>query len=514
MDGDDATNVPLAAGLVEGSHAADDGQGGPASPRVRRTGIILKPNNSRVVIRPFQPASEQRVERILARVAALSEPEVAALLDEVMQEFWNRHQKIRPYFLKRFEDVRGFLLTDQRLSENRRLLIGAYFTQEYSLESAALFNPSMIWHPDQSGLPEGSRRFILSLRATGEGHISSITFRSGVVDGNTAIHMDEPTRYVTAPDVWPNTLYDKRLYARKLAELGVEGPFVGQVLDALGDQFTAEEIERTAGRLLKGSRPRHHELEPVAHHMITLVKANYEVSFAPELTVSERILFPTSPTETNGIEDARFVAFTDDDGSVRYYATYTAFDGKVILPQILETEDFLRFKASTLNGPEVRNKGLALFPRKVNGLYAMLSRQDNEHIFLMYSDMLHFWYTKELIARPTYGWEFVQLGNCGSPIETEAGWLVLTHGVGPMRKYAMGAFLLDLDDPSRLIGRLAEPLLEPNANEREGYVPNVVYSCGAVVHNGDLIIPYAMSDFASTFGVVPLADVLAAMVRV
>ena len=214
--------------------------------------------------------------------------------------------------------------------------------------------------------------------------------------------------------------------------------------------------------------------------MLTLAKANYEISYSPEQHISERIIFPSSPTEANGIEDARFVQFHDDDGSVRYYATYTAFDGKVILPQILETDDFLRFKISTLNGPEVRNKGFALFPRKVNGLYAMLSRQDNENIYLMYSDMLHFWYTKELIAKPTYSWEFVQLGNCGSPIETEAGWLVLTHGVGPMRKYAMGAFLLDLDDPSRVIGRLDVPLLEPDANEREGYVPNVVYSCGAV----------------------------------
>ena len=214
--------------------------------------------------------------------------------------------------------------------------------------------------------------------------------------------------------------------------------------------------------------------------MLTLAKANYEISFSPEQNISERIIFPSSPTEANGIEDARFVQFHDDDGSVRYYATYTAFDGKVILPQILETDDFLHFKISTLNGPEVQNKGFALFPRKVKGLYAMLSRQDNENIYLMYSDMLHFWYTKELIAKPTYAWEFVQLGNCGSPIETEAGWLVLTHGVGPMRKYALGAFLLDLDDPSRVIGRLETPLLEPDANEREGYVPNVVYSCGAV----------------------------------
>ena len=290
--------------------------------------------------------------------------------------------------------------------------------------------------------------------------------------------MDEPTRFVTAPEQVPNTLYDKTLFFRKLVELGVDGPFAGKVLGTLNDQFTLEELQRAISRAVHQSRPRHHENEPVVQGMLTLAKANYEISYSPEQHISERVIFPSSPTEANGIEDARFVQFHDDDGSVRYYATYTAFDGKVILPQILETDDFLHFKISTLNGPEVRNKGFALFPRKVKGLYAMLSRQDNENIYLMYSDMLHFWYTKELIAKPTYAWEFVQLGNCGSPIETEAGWLVLTHGVGPMRKYAMGAFLLDLDDPSRVIGRLDVPLLEPDANEREGYVPNVVYSCG------------------------------------
>jgi predicted GH43/DUF377 family glycosyl hydrolase len=479
---------------------------------VRRTGIVLKPNNSRVVIRPFEPTSEHRIERILGRVAALSEAEVDLLLEDVMREFHDRHQRTRQFFLRRFEQLRGHLLTDQALSENRKMLMGAYFTQEYALESAALFNPSMVWHPDQSGLPEGSRRFILSLRATGEGHISSITFRSGTIDPQNQIRIDEPTRFVTAPELVPNTLYDKNLFARKLSELGIDSPFTAEVLSTLNDQYTIEEIKRSIDRLLHQNRPRHRELEPVAHNMLTLLRSNYELSFSPELNLSERIIFPSSPTETNGIEDARFVAF-HDDGAFRYYATYTAFDGKVIIPQILETDDFLRFKASTLNGPEVRNKGLALFPRKVNGLYAMLSRQDNENIYLMYSDMLHFWYTKEQIAKPTYGWEFVQLGNCGSPIETEAGWLVLTHGVGPMRKYAMGAFLLDLNDPSRLIGRLEEPLLEPNANEREGYVPNVVYSCGAVLHGRELIIPYAMSDYASTFATIPLDVLLEAMVK-
>jgi predicted GH43/DUF377 family glycosyl hydrolase len=480
---------------------------------VRRTGIVLKPNNSRVVIRPFELANEHRVERIIARIMSVSEQEVDSLLEDVMGEFRSRHQKTRDFFLHRFEQVKKYLLTNQPLSENRRMLIGAYFTQEYALESAALFNPSMVWHPDQSGLEPGASRFLLSLRATGEGHISSITFRSGTIDASNRIRMAEPTRFVTAPEQVPNTLYDKNLFFRKLLELGVDGPFPGKVLGNLNDQFTLDELHRAINKTMEQSRPRQSENVPVVQGMLTLAMANYEIGYSPEQNISERVLFPSSPTEANGIEDARFVQFHDDDGSIRYYATYTAFDGKVVLPQILETDDFLHFKISTLNGSEVRNKGFALFPRKVNGLFAMLSRQDGENIYLMYSDMLHFWYTKELIAKPTYSWEFVQLGNCGSPIETEAGWLVLTHGVGPMRKYAMGAFLLDLGDPSRVIGRLEVPLLEPDANEREGYVPNVVYSCGAVIHNRELIIPYAMSDYASTFATVSVDEVLDAMVR-
>ena len=480
---------------------------------VKRTGIVLKPSNSRVVIRPFELANDQRVEKIIARISAMSEPEVESLLEKVMRDFRDRHQRTREFFLHRFDQVRKSLLTDLPVSESRRLLIGSYFTQEYALESAALFNPSMVWHPDQSGLPDGSRRFIVSLRATGEGHISSITFRSGVVDAKNQIRIDEPTRFVAAPDIVHNALYDKALFYRKLTELGINGPYTEQVMASLGDQFTLDSLERTLLNVLRSNRARQREFEPISDTMVMLAKANYEIQFSAELDVSERIIFPSSPTETNGIEDARFVRFTHDDGRVCYYATYTAYDGRVTLPQMLATEDFLHFKVSTLNGPEVRNKGFALFPRMINGQYAMLSRQDNENIYLMYSDMPYFWYTKELIAKPTYSWEFVQLGNCGSPIETEAGWLVLTHGVGPMRRYALGAFLLDRDDPSRLIGRLETPLLEPNANEREGYVPNVVYSCGALPHGRDLIIPYAMSDYASTFATVPIDDILNAMTR-
>lgn len=480
---------------------------------VQRTGVFLRPNNSRVVIRPFELANDVRTQRIIARIMAQSEEEAGRHLAVVMHDFGDRHQRIREFFLHRFDQVRRLLLTDQPVSEERRLLIGSYFTQEYALESAALFNPSMIWHPNQAGLPAGSRRFILSLRAVGEGHISSISFRSGQIDAECRIRMDEPTRYVQAPELEPNALFEKVLFHRKLSELGINGPLTTQTLSALGDSFTLAELERTLRNVLKSHRTQQREFEPIAHTMTLLARANYEIRFDPTLNMSERIIFPSSPTETNGIEDARFVKFVNDDGRVKYYATYTAYDGRVTLPQMLETDDFLHFRVGTLNGPEVKNKGFAMFPRLVNGQYAMLSRQDNENIYLMYSDQPHFWYSKELIARPTYPWEFVQLGNCGSPIETSAGWLVLTHGVGPMRKYAMGAFLLDLNDPSKVIGRLEAPLLEPDASEREGYVPNVVYSCGGVVHGKNLVIPYAMSDYASTFATVPLEDVLKAMTR-
>jgi predicted GH43/DUF377 family glycosyl hydrolase len=478
---------------------------------LKRTNVLIKPNNARVLVRPFEFADTQRAMRIVARVMSLTDDEVDRLVNDLLSEFHGRHQKARQFMLHRFEYARQYLLTDAPVSENRMLLIGGYFTQEYALESAALFNPSMVWHPDQSGLADGSRRFVLSLRATGEGHVSSITFRSGTVDANCNIALDPTPRFVTTPDMEPNVDYEKTLFMRKLVELGFGNGFVEQVMNSLDDLFTFDELQSAVAMVRRQQRMKIAEFEVVANAILALGKSNYEFTFSPEQSLPERAIFPYSPSQTNGIEDSRFVQFHDDDGSVHYYATHTAYDGRVTLPELLETSDFLRFRISTLNGPEVRNKGLALFPRKINGSYAMISRQDGENVYLMYSDMLHFWYTKQLIAKPTYPWEFVQLGNCGSPIETKDGWLVLTHGVGPMRKYSMGAFLLDLEDPSRVIGRLAEPLLAPNENEREGYVPNVVYSCGGVVHNRQLIIPYAMSDYASTFATVGLDELLATL---
>ncbi len=478
---------------------------------VKRSNVTLHPDRTRVLVRPFHLTSHQRAIKICAQVMALPEGEVHTLLEQVQAEFGERHLKIREFLRRRFEQVRPCLRTDQKLSEERELLIGAYFTHEYALEAAALFNPSIVPHSDQSDLPPGSLRFILSLRATGEGHISSITFRTGFLDAHGNITINAPTRYSLEPAQVPNASYEKSLFERKLQELGLVGDFSRQFLKGLGDSFTLEELHTSVNLAVKQLRARDQETGAAARKTLMLAQSNYEVQFAPDSRLSERVLFPVTPSQSNGIEDARFVLFQQEDGTRAYYATYTAYDGKLILPQFLETPDFLHFKFITLNGPAVQNKGMALFPRKIKGLYAMLGRQDYENIYVMFSDHLHFWHTTQLVLKPTFPWEFIQLGNCGSPIETEAGWLVLSHGVGPMRKYCIGAFLLDRDDPTKVIGRLREPLVKPTENEREGYVPNVVYSCGSLLHGRQLIIPYAMSDYATTFATLSLDEVLAAM---
>jgi predicted GH43/DUF377 family glycosyl hydrolase len=354
-------------------------------------------------------------------------------------------------------------------------------------------------------------RFILSLRATGEGHISSITFRTGTIDGQGKIHVDTPSRQVTTPEHIPPTSYNKSIFYNQLQELGVVNAIAETILNTLHDNFTVDELTLEVQYLRRYAQHRNTEFDRTACRLLNLAKSNYEVVYSPEQPLTERVIFPNAPSESNGIEDARFVRFVNEDGVVSYIATYTAYDGRVTIPQLLETPDFLRFRICTLNGPEVQNKGMALFPRKLNGQYVMLSRQDAENLYLMYSDDLHFWHTKIPLLKPTYAWEFLQIGNCGSPIETEQGWLVLSHGVGPMRKYSIGAFLLDLKDPSRVIGRLKHPLLSPDESEREGYVPNVVYSCGGLIHARLLILPYAMSDTSSSFATVPVADLLNAM---
>jgi predicted GH43/DUF377 family glycosyl hydrolase len=478
---------------------------------LRRTHLTLRPDPGRVLARPLNLANDERAQTICRRVMALPEPEVRALLTQVQAEFGNRHPETRAFLKRRFEELRQGGLPGTDCSEERALLLGAYFTHEYSLEAAALFNPSIVPHPDQSDLPPGSLRFILSLRATGEGHISSITFRTGFLDANNDITINQPTRYSLEPAQMPNAAYAKGLFERKLHELGLTGDFSRRVLQGLAHSFTLEDLRTSIQVAVTHDQARDQETEAMARKILMLAQSNYEVQFSPESRLSERVLFPVTPSQSNGIEDARFVRFQNDDGTHTYYATYTAYDGKLILPQFIETPDFLHFKFITLNGPAVQNKGMALFPRKVNGCYAMLSRQDYENIYVMFSDHLHFWHSTQLVMKPAFPWEFIQIGNCGSPIETEAGWLVLSHGVGPMRKYCIGAFLLDLDEPTQVIGRLREPLIKANESEREGYVPNVVYSCGSLLRDRQLIIPYAMSDYATTFATVSLDEVLAGM---
>ncbi len=480
---------------------------------VQRTGVVLAPNSKRVLFRPFQFTADQRYLRIIARILSLSEEQVTQEYHTVLAEFEARYhrERLKTYFLKRFDQISQHVPTDQPLTESRRMVLGAYLSMEYSLESAALFNPSLVWHPDQTKLPDGSKRFIISLRAVGEGHLSSITFRSGVVDRENNIVLDEDSPYVTAPEVVPNASYEKSLFEKKLIEMERYTEYAQGVLTQLEDHFTMEHLRAALGVLRRLNRGRGQDVDRALNDILMLAQANYAIYYDRDSDLSERVIFPYAPTESNGIEDARFVRFVDTNGKVRYYATYTAYDGKSILPQILETTDFLHFEISTLNGPEVQNKGMALFPRRINGQYAMISRQDGENIYIMFSDHLHFWYTKTILLKPTYPWEFVQLGNCGSPIETDAGWLLLTHGVGPMRKYSIGAALLDKNDPTKVLGRTKEPILSPNENEREGYVPNVVYSCGGSIHNGMLVLPYAMSDYASSFALVPLKEVIAAM---
>ncbi len=478
---------------------------------VKRSDVTLHPDPKRVLLRPFLFADDPRAERVYANVMALPEREVQTLLARIRSEFADRHLKIDGFLERRFKQLRSHLHAERELSAERQLLLGAYFTHEYSLEAAGLFNPSIVPHPDQSDLERGSLRFILSLRAVGEGHISSITFRTGVLDAKGDITVNEPTRYCLEPAQVPNASYDKSVFERKLKELGLVGDFSRRLVEQLRDSFTLEELRLGVDRSVTHLLERDQETQAVARKTLTLAQSNYELQFAPDSRLSERVLFPTTPSQSNGIEDARFVFFREDDGKETYYATYTAYDGKLILPQFIETPDFLHFKFITLNGAAVQNKGMALFPRRINGHYAMLGRQDYQNIYVMFSDHLHFWHSARRILEPKFPWEFIQVGNCGSPIETEAGWLVLSHGVGPMRRYCIGAFLLDRDDPTQVIGRLREPLIQPNEKEREGYVPNVVYCCGSLLHGGQLIVPYAKSDYATTFATLSLESVLAAM---
>jgi predicted GH43/DUF377 family glycosyl hydrolase len=471
-----------------------------------RTKIIR--NSSRVITRPHIP-DVGRIRRIIERITKLTKESAEELLFHIDFNFIERHKNIERIFLENFKKVSSFLPGEQDISSTQKLLIGAFFTMEYSIESAALFNPSIVPHPNQEGLPEGSLRFIMSLRATGEGHISSIVFRSGMIKADHTFLINPVSEFVDTPVIRHDQFYDSHLFQLKLKSMNAWNETSNRVFEKLPSLFTFEALKN---RIVGLQTSVDNSLDNDAiRNIYWLADSNYFIKFNPIHDISEHVIFPVSENESRGIEDARFVMFFDDDGEVTYYATYTAYNGVCILPQLLLTKDFVNFEIITLNGNAAQNKGMALFPRKINGKYVMLARVDGENNYIMFSDHLHFWEEAIMIQEPTMPWEFYQIGNCGSPLEINEGWLVLTHGVGAMRQYFIGAILLDLEDPTKIIARLEEPLLTPNAEEREGYVPNVVYSCGALIHNNMLIIPYAMSDISSNIATVKVKDLLAAM---
>jgi len=423
-------------------------------PFLNRQAFHLRPDLARVVVRPFKPATEPRdlnptdktrANHIIERVMALNPDVAAAQLADVLENFEGRHRNLLKTFEARADEMEEAFTAHSAFSSVQRQLIGAYFMHEYSFEASALFNPSIVSHPDQTGAAAGEKRFILSLRAVGEGHISSLTFRSGTIGANGAVTVDPTQRLAAVPRI------------------------VTRVWGADGDEL--------------------------------------ELAFRPDEDISERVIYPVTESQANGIEDARFVEF-EDGGRRTFYATYTAYSGRAVRSELLETSDFISFRMTPLRGAAAQNKGMALFPRKLGGRYAMISRQDNENLYLIYSDDLYSWDGGRAILKPQFPWEFVQIGNCGSPIELDEGWLLLIHGVGPVRRYSIGAVLLDKDDPSMVIARSREPLVRPEHAEREGYVPNVVYTCGAMRHNDLIVLPYAVCDTFSTFATIAIADLL------
>jgi len=474
---------------------------------VIRRPTLLNAASSRVITRPHIPGGKARIRGLIERVAKLSDDNVHHLLETVLQEFSARHRNFRQVLEKNFQHIAEQVPKRLSLSSEHRLLLGAYLTSEYSVESAALFNPSIVPHPDQAGLGKGSQRFIMSFRATGEGHISSIEFRSGIVDENDDILFDAVSQYVATPETHTDPIYHRHHFQRKLKEMGAHNRVMNHLLEGLGETFTFDQLEDQIKDLRSTKFRLQHKQEAI-NIVLWLARSNYAVIFSPDQPISERVIFPVTENETGGIEDARFVRFIDDDGAVIYYATYTAYNGFSILSQLLETTDFLTFKIHTLAGKAVQNKGMALFPRKVNGQFVMLSRQDGVNNYIMFSDSLRFWDEASLLQEPIHPLEFIQVGNCGSPVETPEGWLTLFHGVGPMRKYSIWAELLDLDDPSKVIGRLDEPILTPDEHERDGYVPNVVYTCGSMIHADTLIIPYGIADQRCRIATVSIPELL------
>ncbi|MDQ1579482.1 MAG: hypothetical protein QOD05_257 [Microbacteriaceae bacterium] len=479
---------------------------------VRRGTSVLRPDPRRVISKLYLPGQEildsgvSRADAVIRRILAMTDEDVSLTLAATVRRFDWRHHDLHSVFLENYALVAHRIPDGVEISLNRRDLIGAYYTQEYAIEGAALLNPSMVAHPDQTRLAPGALRFIMSVRAVGEGHISSIGFRTGVLTAAGGVRFDDPGTQLVTAQATPATI--PREFVRDALAERTDAYIARHILSLLPDQFDQFDLDGALAsvrrdRLTRGSS------DAIVDQIRWIASCNYGLSFPADRPLSERVIYPSSSDESHGAEDARFTRFVEDDGSITYYATYTAFDGSRIAPRLLKTDDFVTFESMQLIGHAAKDKGMALFPRRFGGQFLALSRWDRESIGIARSDDGRKWGDSMTVHAPQQPWELIQLGNGGSPIETADGWLVLTHGVGPVRSYGIGAILLDLDDPTKLIGSLSEPILTPNDDEREGYVPNVVYTCGGLVHNDTLVLPYGCSDSAIRVALIDLPGLLA-----
>jgi predicted GH43/DUF377 family glycosyl hydrolase len=463
---------------------------------VRRLPIHLHNDDRRVIVRPF-PVSSQRVQRVFDSIDAMSDDQVSRVMVWVERAYHHRHLTLPAVLIEHYESGARLIGWQKDWSGERRLLAGAYLTMEYSVESAALFNPSICLHPDQTGMGPNAVRFIMSLRATGEGHVSSIVFRTGVINPDDTVVLDHLPPKLHRSQIAPDRSYEKVTFVRKLDEMGVNGQVREKVMSQLGDRFTLHELTAVTQKV--ADKP---GSEQTLRTMVWLAQSNYHIDLARDARLDELVIFPMSADDSHGMEDLRMTRFVEDDGKVTYYGTYTAYNGVRTLPMLMDTRDFRRFEFHSLNGASALNKGMALFPRRIRGNYVMCSRIDGESLYIAESRSPYFWESAKLLIKPKYPWELMQIGNCGPPLETPRGWILLTHGVGPMRTYAIGALVLDLDDPTKVIGHLRHRLLSPSDAEREGYVPNVVYTCGSMIHGDDLFIPFALADTSTSLAVV------------
>jgi len=483
---------------------------------IKKQLLHFTPDDTRVVTRFFTPGNLKRIENIFDRILLLSPDELTRILTVTLNSFSKRHRNIKRIFKDNFDQISRTINLNIDFSLEQKLLIGSYFTMEYSIESAALFNPSIVIHPEQIESGSDRLKVLLSFRAVGEGHISSIVFRRGIIKSNGELIVQKNSELVERVDRIPDPSYHKCDFVLKLKELDFYES-VSKILDNLLDDFTFDELKDSINLFREKKKKKHKKIgrtcEEAIDTLLWLANANYEIKFSPEIDLSARVIFPVSNNEIKGVEDARFVCFENGKGKHIYYATYTAYNGFTALPQLIETVDFCHFKVSVLLGEGSKGKGMALFPRKINGKFVTISRNDNENLYIMFSNNIKHWEKPLLLKPPAFYWEFFQIGNCGSPIETERGWLLLIHGVGPVRTYSISAILLDLENPTKVTGQLKEPFLIPDEKERNGYVPNVVYSCGAIVHEGQLILPYAMADSRSGIARLDLNKLLHQMIH-